>query len=612
MATDYLALMQQNKNTVPSIGATTVAQPKVSTSTPTPFLVTQPPVVKANTTPTPTTGATITSSNTKNVQPIVVTQPTVATGNAILQSDIISKGQADTARAVAEEAKIAQNQGQTSVANTLANYVKTTTPANTQTTPVTTTDGANTGNKIDVGGVTAETVAQQKQQVADSVANQTGETALTSQAYANTVDPAQQELNAINQQINEEALASRRRKEAVLLLPGITQSQAQDKLNEMDRVSTSKLADLSIIQMAKQGQYDSAKTIADRLVQAKLEDQKNKNNALLFTYQENKELFTKAEQRQFDQAHDDRERNLNAEEKNLQRISDLSLQALQDGAPASVVTKMRNAKTEAEAISLGGSYIGALDRKVKLANIAQSNAATAASKQANRNTIISNTTSSNPKYAGALSVILGSEKFTKEQKTAVVNAVNNGQDPVAVIKNQAKNVIGATEATKLTNYEVARDTLKDIKTNLDLYYSMGGKTNIFKGNIENVTNKLGGVNDPNLVGLATQISSQLQVYRNAVSGTAYSVQEGQEISKVFPGINKTEGLNKAITDGRLKAFNSTIDSTYKTVLGDTYEGLKKTEELPVSNPFSQSLGITPTTGQSSAIFNSTIGYVIPK
>lgn len=177
-------------------------------------------------------------------------------------------------------------------------------------------------------------------------------------------------------------------------------------------------------------------------------------------------------------------------------------------------------------------------------------------------------------YAPALSVILGSEKLTKEQKGSIINAVNAGQDPVAVLKNQAKNVMGQTQGTTVTKYETAKSSLQDIDASLRAFYAAGGTTDFFTGNYEKVLNKLGTLNNPNLVDIATQIQANLQVYRNAVSGTAYSVQEGNDIASIFPGINKSQGLNTAILSGRMKAFDSTIDASYRSVLGSTYDALK--------------------------------------
>lgn len=208
----------------------------------------------------------------------------------------------------------------------------------------------------------------------------------------------------------------------------------------------------------------------------------------------------------------------------------------------------------------------------------------------------------------ALALILGSGKFTKDQKSDLTKAITSGQDPLTVVKNQAKNIMGQTLATDLDKYEVAKEQLKGIQSLLTEYYKNGGKTNIFSGNFEKVINKLGEVNDPKLVEIATNIQAALQVYRNAVSGTAYSVQEGKDIASIFPGINKSQGLNEAIINGRIKAFDTTIDAKYKNTLGDIYTKLKDTN-IPVINE--EYNGIKLPTSSSSTSGSTYNGINLP-
>lgn len=189
-----------------------------------------------------------------------------------------------------------------------------------------------------------------------------------------------------------------------------------------------------------------------------------------------------------------------------------------------------------------------------------------------------------PATQQALKIILGSGKFTKDQTKQITDAINSGQDPFIVIKNQAKNIMGQTEATQVQKYEVARDTLASIGKQLQQFYSQGGSTDIFTGNMEKVYNKLGNVHDPKLVNLATQIQGNLQVYRNAISGTAYSAQEGQDIASIFPGINKTEQLNNAILRGRQTLFDDVIDANYRAALGGTYDTLKASTTAKTPTP----------------------------
>lgn len=195
------------------------------------------------------------------------------------------------------------------------------------------------------------------------------------------------------------------------------------------------------------------------------------------------------------------------------------------------------------------------------------------------------TTPTDPQAAqAALQVILGSGKFTKEQRADVVRAVQSGGDPLTVLRNQAKALLGSTGENKVTNMEVAREQLAAIRSALTDYYAQGGDTGLFKGTYEKVLNRLGNVDDPNLVDIATQIQSALQIYRNAVSGTAYSVQEGADIASIFPGINKSQGLNEAILNGRDRAFDTTIDSYYRSALGSSYDKLKKSYPTAPSTP----------------------------
>lgn len=326
---------------------------------------------KANIIPSGTVGNTLTSSNMRPTTPISVTQPQIATGSTMLATDIISKGQADTARAMAEEARVAQQQGMaapTATSDVIKNILAQSSGTPTNTSPQGTQSGT---EPINVNGITADTLASQRQGIQDAITNQATEAGLRSSVYGEAVDPAQKELNDINSRINDEALAGRRRAEAVLTIPGITKAQASDKINEINRVNASQLADLAVVQMAKQGQYDSAREIADRAIDARLEEQKNRNQALLFTYQENKELFTKAEQRDFEAEQKKRDREYETEKQTLTQISNLALSALESGAPTSVVSRMQKAKTLAEATSIGGQYVGKLDRQIKQAQLSK-------------------------------------------------------------------------------------------------------------------------------------------------------------------------------------------------------------------------------------------------
>lgn len=202
-----------------------------------------------------------------------------------------------------------------------------------------------------------------------------GESSLTSDAYSTKggVDDIQSELNSINQQILSEQRGLQNRVRSIEERGGGLQGGVEAEVRNATRESLRTQADLSVIQMGVQGRYDSAKAIADRAVDAYLEDQKLELEALKFNYEENKDLFTQAEQREFDVMYQDRQRALDREEEDLKTISDLSVDALSNGAPSSIAAQMRSAKTVEEAMRIGGSYVGALARQS--ANRASANAA---------------------------------------------------------------------------------------------------------------------------------------------------------------------------------------------------------------------------------------------
>lgn len=193
----------------------------------------------------------------------------------------------------------------------------------------------------------------------EALKTQQSQTQMEDTAYSQKggADDLQKELNDINAQINAEVQSNRRQTEAIQKAGGQSKAQVDAQVANINRESIAKQADLSVIQMAKQGQYDSAKAIADRAVRAKFEQQKLYNEALKFNYEENKDLFTTAEAREFSTLLADRERKLNAAEAETKQISDFSIEALKAGAPVSIASQIRSAKTMNEAIALGGAYL---------------------------------------------------------------------------------------------------------------------------------------------------------------------------------------------------------------------------------------------------------------
>lgn len=462
------------------------------------------------------------------------------------------------------------------------------------------------------------------------------------------VDTKRQKVDQYTNEIEQEQLANRREIDQIKKNnPGMTEFALNSEVRRINDASLSRQADLAILQSSSLRDYSTAAAIADRQVEAKLEPMRAELEARKFFYENNKDVLDKADAALIREE----ERALNQKEKELDIIKDMKLSIAKNGAPASVLNSLSNANTLDEALSTPGinkyftSPAEKLDLELKRAQINATN-------RSNRDSGTGGVSISAPKAtnytlkagddpyniavnsgvsidalkaanpgikdwnnikvgvtlkvppandnSAIVGTILGSGKFTKDQAAAVASAINSGQDPATVIRNQAKNIMGQTEANKLTNYEVARSQMQDINSLLKQFYAKGGSTSYLTGNYENAINKLGNVVNPEQVGIATQIASALQVYRNAVSGTAYSVQEGEQINKIFPGIDKSQGLNQAVIDGRLKAFDSTIDSTYQAVLGDGYKSLKNTGKSATDNYFNTAVSTVNNINQQTA------------
>lgn len=171
------------------------------------------------------------------------------------------------------------------------------------------------------------------------------------------VDSAQRELDDINSQIQVEQHALQREIERIQdNAVGAFGGQVQNMVREAENKSLRKQADLAVIQMGLQGKFNTAKAIADRYVDAAMEREKNVIEALKINYEDNKALFTTAEQREFDTLLSNRERAFEEDKTRKQEISDVSLWALQQGADQQTMFAIRNAEDPAEAAKIAASY----------------------------------------------------------------------------------------------------------------------------------------------------------------------------------------------------------------------------------------------------------------
>ncbi len=373
--------------------------------------------------------------------------------------------------------------------------------------------------------------------------NSPGEIALTADKYKDTVDPAEAELKDINQQILANQVSTRRQIEELQKNPqGLFGGGLQQKIQEIQDVGTKREADLSVIQLAKQGKYDSAKQIADRAVAAQLETQRTKNEALRLIYEDNKSLFDKDEQRAFETRQNDRERVLDKRESDLKQISDLSLNALQNGAPTAIATQMRQAKTPEEAIQVGGQYIDRLDRQYKIAQINKIGLETLqiqAEKEDRKNGILSekdiqaidkSPQGAKVKTAGDLKLKLSSyqdlvEKYGFEISGPEKAVLENAYIELQLAYKEAAN-LGVLNGPDLTLVEGAiRSATPGLFGNVGNILRFGGGTRNLKANLEQAQSTLNNAAALNL----EQLYSRNPSYRNSQYVQSLTLPFGDEL-----------------------------------------------------------------------------------
>lgn len=477
-------------------------------------------------------------------------------------------------------------------------------------------------------------------QLMDLVGQDTGKaSALSTAETAAGLPDLKKQLSDINGQITVKNADYNAAFNSLENTPQQIASVVGSKQQQLQRTQASEIGMLTARAQALQGNITLAQDTAAKAVDLQysaIEDQIAVKQAQLKILEP---ILTKQEKVQADalnRKYEEQKIAIAEQKANQKAIQEMILNAAAQQAPADLVNAASKATTPLEATKILGKYSGdflkyeMLKEQIKTEGLQQAKIkADTAKTYADINKIKSDLSSNNPnidpkqagKYAGALSVILGSDKFTKEQKAAVTNAINNGQDPFAVIKNNAKNIMGQSAATDLQKAEVATSQLNSIDTLLKDYYKSGGKTGLFDGNYEKVINNLGKVNNPKLVGISTQIALAMQEYRLAVTGTAASVKEDARIDNVFPGINNSQGLNQARTNALKSSFQSKIDAAYRTVLGSTYDDIKNLNVSsvdPANNPFTKALGsstgnnFTGTSIIGGVNSNGTFNFVIPK
>lgn len=471
-----------------------------------------------------------------------------------------------------------------------------------------------------------------KKSLLDYLGLRKGQTELTDTVYSTTndlgttVDETGKKLRNVNNQINAIDIGTNEQIKRITAQTGLSETQKNTEINNINRIASSSKADLYIDKLMAQGDYDSAKTIADRKVSMLMEQDKMEYDKLLFDYNENKDLFTKSEQRQFELMASNRKAEMDkkvADATSFEKTKiDLQKSMAEQKAPPAIQAavaqiasdynagKLTASEAQSKMISTAGVYGGdiqaSLLKKMQIDKLVAETEKITAEKNAENVTFDTST------EAGQLSSVAQnlaskfSSKFAQTQFLANVKRLATSGDTTQLadyIFSESISNIPDPETRKKAfgNYRVVKQ-LSMLEQQLADYEANDGDTNILIGKKENILAKLGTVQNVKLREIGTAITNTMDELARARTGAVISKSEEEMYRQILPGIDKTGTLNKAIISGLNSSLSNDIDSILKFQLTgsgfDTISKYLKPETQSVSNSQTvQSNGQTYTVGQ---------------
>lgn len=123
---------------------------------------------------------------------------------------------------------------------------------------------------------------------------------------------------------------------------GLTQSQIASESEALDRQSIQKQADIAILGNAAKGRFDTAMSIAKRKVESALKPIQAQLDAKKFVFENNKDLYTKAELSKLDSLIKADEAKVKKEEERLTKGNEAIINAMQNKASTTLIEKAKS------------------------------------------------------------------------------------------------------------------------------------------------------------------------------------------------------------------------------------------------------------------------------
>jgi len=379
------------------------------------------------------------------------------------------------------------------------------------------------------------------------------------------IDDKTTSLNEINSQLRETDLKFKRERELIEDAPGLTAAQKSARLGDVSRKQARELADLSIISATRRDDLTTAQALVDRKVELTFEPIQQKLQFQQFLFNENKELFTLAEQRQFD-------KNVKKEDAKIAKEKE-EMKTLEDTKLDLAMTSKEKGGSNAEISAIMQS--GSVEDAIKAANSIREKA-TGVSVGTGTVYIDNETglpiTKLDPQQVSAMISTTANLETTVAGKKAVQaqleGFIKNGDYASAYnqIANTVANGLPAENSNRFQSARIDIEVLGGLKSAVQAFADAGGDTGLLTGKAEEINRKLGRVTDPALTELAVQLQREFQTYRNVMTGAAFTPEESREYASVNPTTGKSIDLNLSVINGALNQLDNRVTGTINAVV----------------------------------------------
>ena len=352
-------------------------------------------------------------------------------------------------------------------------------------------------------------------------------------------DKAEKDYNKYKADLLTEQTANRRAIERLQKNNprGLFGGGLEQEVSRLERESLSKQADIAILGNAAKGDFDTALSIAKRKVESELAPLQAQLDAKKFVYENNKDLFSKAELSTLDTLIKADERKITNEADRLEKGNEMIINALSQGAGQSTTEKAKqllaNGGSVVEVATSLGKYAGDfLGNEIKRASLAKTNAEI--------NKIASEIKSLNTPIDTN-----GLPNTTTGFVTKLMASAKNEKD------------LDASERQSLSKARTVIGQLDSLQTNI----AGQNKTGFIKGRVNNFMESVGLDAD---VGT---INAQLQaVVPNLARGTygEVGVLTDNDIAnyrKTLPRLDRPADQNDAVLALTLKTVLNSIENT---------------------------------------------------